>query len=392
MSRGTFRVFRSDLFRERELPGSNFATPEGTERFKKRFENRWAPGHYRHQQGLWLSSIGLGTYLGNDDEACDRAYTAAIVRAVELGANVLDTAINYRFQRSERSMGAALNHLFASKRASRDELVIASKGGFIPFELHAPRDQEEMERYVKQTLLKPGLLFPEDIVAGCHCLKPRYLQNQLDQSLQNLGLETLDIYYVHNPETQLAEVPRQEFFKRMLNAFEWLERSVDEGKIRMYGTATWNAYRVASTAQDYLSLSEMLELARAVAGEKHHFKVVQLPLNLAMPEAFGFWNQRSGDQPASLLKVAADLGVTVMASASMLQAQLAKSLPRQIAEVLGGDLESDAQKAIQFTRSTPGIGVALVGMGRVEHVEENMMLARVEPLPFDQYRKLFKES
>lgn len=339
-----------------------------------------------------MSSIGLGTYLGGEDEASDHAYTQAITRAVELGVNVFDTAINYRFQRSERSIGAALRKLFSAGAVTRDELVIATKGGFIPFEDHAPRSQEEMQQYFQEQFIKTGILFPEDIVAGCHSLKPRYLQHQLDQSLKNLGVEGIDIYYIHNPETQLGEVPRQEVYKRLLEAFDLLETNVAAGKIRMYGTATWNAYRVRSDSTDYLSLAEVVQLAETVGGDQHHFKVVQLPFNLAMPEAFVFYNQRSKDEQSTLLKVAADLGVTVMASASMLQAQLAKNLPAQITEVLDGNLETDAHRAIQFTRSTPGISVALVGMGQVAHVEENLKLARVEPLAFEQYRKLFRES
>jgi aryl-alcohol dehydrogenase-like predicted oxidoreductase len=339
-----------------------------------------------------MSSIGIGTYLGGDDDETDRSYAAAIVRAVELGANVIDTAINYRFQRSERAIGAAIERLFGAGEIKRDELIVATKGGFIPFESHAPSGQTEMQTYFEENFLKPGILLPEDLVAGCHSMKPRYIQNQLDRSLENLGLEGVDIYYLHNPETQLSEIPRQEFHKRMLKAFEVLEQNVASGKIRMYGTATWNGYRVASDGKDYLSLSEMVELARTVAGEKHHFKVVQLPLNLAMPEAFGFWNQRVSGKQMSSLQAAADLGITVMASASMLQAQLAKSLPPQISTGLGENLSSDAQRAIQFTRSTPGITVALVGMGRNSHVEENLQLARVPPLPFEQYRRLFKDS
>lgn len=368
------------------------ATPEGTARYRDRLKSRSVDGHFRHQQGLWMSSIGIGTYLGGDDEASDGAYTSAIAQAVKLGTNVIDTAINYRFQRSERAVGAALKQLFSSGQSSRDELIIATKGGFIPFEGHAPNSQEEMQAYFEKNFIQPGVLFREDIVAGCHSLKPRYLQNQLDRSLQNLGIEGVDIYYLHNPETQLSEVPRQEFYKRMLNAFEMLEKNVAAGKIRMYGTATWNAFRVASTAPDYMSLDEMVELAKTVGGDGHHFKVIQLPFNLAMPEAFGYWNQRSKETQTSTLKYAEDLGITVMASASILQAQLARNLPPQIADLLDGNLETDAQRAIQFTRSTPGISVALVGMSQASHVEENLKLAGVAPLSFERYRRLFKDS
>src|SRR5262245_38236598 len=118
------------------MPGliSGFATGEGTARYAARCAPRAAPGHFRSWQGLTLSSVGLGTYLGDDDAETDRAYQAAAVRALELGMNVLDSAINYRHQRSERSVGAALRTLIEAGVIARDEVLLATKGGFIPFD------------------------------------------------------------------------------------------------------------------------------------------------------------------------------------------------------------------------------------------------------------------
>src|SRR5712671_1673465 len=110
------------------------ATPEGTHRYAERFNARVSPGHFHEAQGLMMSSIGLGTYLGEPDAATDEAYRATVVRAVELGVNVIDTAINYRFQRSERSIGQALRDLVSSGKARRDELIIATKAGYLTFD------------------------------------------------------------------------------------------------------------------------------------------------------------------------------------------------------------------------------------------------------------------
>ena len=83
------------------------ATPDGTAAFAKRHP-ALAAGHWRPVLGLTLSSFGLGTYLGNADPVTDGRYAAAAARALELGLNVIDTATNYRYQRSERNVGAAL--------------------------------------------------------------------------------------------------------------------------------------------------------------------------------------------------------------------------------------------------------------------------------------------
>src|SRR5262249_12024446 len=114
------------------------ATPEGTRRYAQQMNSVVAAGHFREAQGLLTSSIGLGTYLGQWDEHTDRSSQEAIKRAIELGCNVVASAINYRFQRSERAIGAALKQLFDAGKLSRDEIIVATKGGFFPFENEPP--------------------------------------------------------------------------------------------------------------------------------------------------------------------------------------------------------------------------------------------------------------
>src|SRR5215203_581820 len=121
----------------------NCATTEGTKRYRERFADRAAKGHFREKYGLVLSSIGIGTYLGNADEATDRNYSNAVVRAVQLGTNVIDSAANYRFQRSERSIGKALAKLTNELGFSRDELIICTKGGYLPFDGAPPWNVRE---------------------------------------------------------------------------------------------------------------------------------------------------------------------------------------------------------------------------------------------------------
>ena len=158
-------------------------------------------------------------------------------------------------------------------------------------------------------------------------MTPAYIRHELEASLANLGLETVDIYYVHNPETQLQEVSREVFLGRLKDAFETLEGAVAEGKIRSYGTATWNGYRMSPGEGEYLSLEEVLGAARAAGGEDHHFRAVQLPLNLGMPEAFSKPNQKLGDETTCFLAAAAKNGVTVMTSGSILQGPPPRGFP-----------------------------------------------------------------
>src|SRR5215211_5668770 len=241
------------------------------------YRERFPQGHFREQHGLVLSSIGIGTYLGNADTATDEAYTRAIVRAVQLGVNVIDSAANYRFQRSERSIGQALKTLTTEHGFAREELVICTKGGYLPFDGSPPRNVRE---YVNETFVKPGVASFDDIVGGMHCMTPAYLQNQLDQSLRNMGIECVDVYYIHNPESQLGHVSEQEFYLRLGRAFEGLEQNRRDGKLAYYGVATWNGFRVPASSREHHSLARMVDLARAAGGDDHGFRFIQLPFNL----------------------------------------------------------------------------------------------------------------
>lgn len=364
------------------------ATLEGTTRYCERSKNDSAKNHFRLQQHLLLSSIGIGTYLGDADDATDARYTEAVVRAVELGANVIDTAANYRFQRSERSIGAALGVLTGERGLSRDEIIICTKGGYLPFNLEPPRD---IRRYVDETFVKRGIAGFEDIVGGSHCMTPAYLQNQLAQSLRNMNLDCVDVYYIHNPEAQLSHVSESEFYARLKAAFESLEKSRAQGKLSFYGVATWNGFRVPPGATGYHSLERMVTVAREIGGESHGFRFIQLPLNLAMPEALNLSNQVVDGEQMSVLEAAIALGVTVISSASIFQGRVAQNLPEDLRVSLGS-LPTNAQTAIQFVRSAPGITTALVGMSNCEHVEKNLQLARVEPLMPQQFMKLFSTA
>lgn len=360
------------------------ATPGATTAYA---EARIAEGasreHFREAQGLSLSSIGAGTYLGPSDEDADRLYRDALVRCVKLGCNVIDTAINYRCQRSERVVGEALK-LLEKKGLDREQVLVASKAGFIPSDDEPVPD---MAGYIRSEYIEPGILSLEEIVAGGHCLAPRYLENQLKRSLENLGVETMDIYYLHFPEIQLVELSRDEFHQRLGRAFDYLEKAVAGGQIRFYGAATWDGFRRSPEAPDYLSLEALLEIAREIGGEGHHFRFIQLPYSIAAPEAMTARNQIVEGKTYSALQAANILGISVATSAPLVQGRLPGKLPPWLAGLLTPS-STDAQRAVQFIRSTPGVTSSLIGMKQTAHVEENLALARTAPLALEEFEKL----
>ncbi|HUK86100.1 MAG TPA: aldo/keto reductase, partial [Terriglobales bacterium] len=144
---------------------SGFATPEGTARYRERFPELRDAGHFRHATGvpgageLWLSSLGLGTYLGEPTAAYDAGYTAAAQAALAGGINLLDTAINYRHQRSERNLGAALANLLSSSELQRDEVVVCTKAGYLSFDGDLPADPRA---YFQREYVDSGLVAPQE--------------------------------------------------------------------------------------------------------------------------------------------------------------------------------------------------------------------------------------
>lgn len=374
-------------------PIAGHATADGTRRFADRqvADAGRSEASFRSLDGLTVSTIGVGTYLGDPDDVTDVLYTEAIVEAIGLGINHIDSAINYRFQRSERAVGEALRRVFAAGVVDRSEIVIATKGGYVPYDGEAPSGPGAAREYVSREFLSPGVCKAADFANQYrHCMAPGYLSHQIDRSRENLGVETLDVYYLHNVEGQIAEVGRETFEHRLHDAFALLESKVDEGKIGRYGLATWNGFRSEPGSKDFLPLERILRIARDAGGDGHHFKVIQLPYNLAMTEAFGFFNQPVGEKVSTALEAAARLGISVVASASLLQSRLAQDLPPEVTAAF--EVGTDAQRALQFVRSTPGVATALVGMSHTRHVRENAALL-AEPLaPESAVFSLFDEE
>ena len=210
-----------------------------------------------------------------------------------------------------------------------------------------------------------------------HSMDPDFLADQIDRSRANLGVDTIDVFYLHNPETQLGFLSREEFDERIRRAFGRLEQLVADQKIRWYGAATWDGFRrrARSACRGWRSSPSKN------GGPEHHFRFIQLPFNLGMVEAFV-------EKPESVLQAASRLGIAAVASATLSQTQVLEHMPKSLVELLPG--MTNAQRAIQFTRSTPGIAAALVGMGRREHVLENLGVARVAPATREQYLRLYQ--
>ncbi len=365
---------------------SGHATATATEAYAERQAEELPYNHFREAAGWMGSSIGIGTYLGAPDDETDNLVTRAVGTAVVNGVNVIDTAVNYRFERAERAVGKAISTLISSGQAKREELIICSKGGYIPNE---GGSRWFMDTYVRDRecpIRKP------DLVGGSHCMHPEYLADQLNQSRRNLGVDTIDVYYIHNPEEQINALSPDAFYGRLKDAFAFLEEAADDGKIQYYGISTWDCLRVRSHAPGNLSLMRARKAAIEAAGDRAHdrFRFVQLPFSLGMSEGLTLPNQNINEQMVAAIPGALAVGLVPVASASIMQGQVGE-MDAQLAERLGDHLEDDYQRALQFTRSTPGIFSALVGMKDPAHVALNLELCLDPPLDMEEFMQLFQD-
>ncbi|AAC06627.1 aldo/keto reductase [Aquifex aeolicus] len=334
---------------------------------------------YKEFEGLRLSEMGVGTYLGELDEETDRGYYETIKKAVELGINVVDTAINYRYMKSERVVGKVLQEV------EREKVIVSTKGGYIPYDVESGEDPKE---YFEKNFLKTGIIDLSEMTPQGHYLGREFINWCFNKSLENMKTDYIDVYFLHNPEEQLLYVDRNRFNKKVAECFELLEEKVSEGKLKFYGFATWHGFRLTPSSRQYLSLLEILDIAKSVAGENHHFKFIQLPYNLGMPEAFTLKNQQVSGKTLSTLEAAQELGVYTYISATIYQGNVIGRVPERLKEFFG--LENDVHVAIQFVRSTPGVGTFLIGMSKTQHLLENIKVLEIPPVEREKFLTLFK--
>ena len=357
--------------------GASRATTAGTLRFTEKWSARDADYFRGFPRKLLVSALGSGSYLGDCTDEEDAQYHASVRAAISGGVNVIDTASNYRCQRSERAVGHAIVEAIASGEVRRDELLVCTKGGYVALDGAPPESRQDYDAWLNDTLFTPGILAPEDLARGGHSLRPSFLAHQLEQSLTNLGLRSVDVYYLHNPEEQLLVRERSEFLEHIRRAFTLLEERAAAGQIAGYGCATWQGFRVPPDHRQHLSLPELVAMARDVGGTTHHFKAVQLPVSLAMPEAARLPTQLLGRKLVSLLEAADALGLGVVASAPLMQGRLTEGLPEEV-HTLFPECTTDAQRALRFAASLPGVATVLVGMRQREHVAENLAAWQVD--------------
>jgi hypothetical protein len=320
------------------------ATAEGTATRARRFmEDALTHGYTTlGRTGLMVSRLGFGGYRVDD---ATPEHREALVAALTAGCSLIDTSTNYTDGGSERLVGAVLADLARDGRLNRDAVVVVSKIGYV-------QGQNLVLAQEREAAGKP---FPEMVkyVEGCwHCLHPEFLRDQFARSLDRLQLGRLDVCLLHNPEYFLSdamkreagplEEVRREFYRRLREAYAFLETQVTAGRIAWYGVSS-NTAVVHPDDPEATSLSLMLEAATAAGGPGHHFRVLQVPMNLF--ESGAILQPNTGPSGTrTVLEVAAEAGIAVLVNRP-LNAIAGEGMIRLAdvpAEEAGGEAPDDA--------------------------------------------------
>jgi uncharacterized protein YyaL (SSP411 family)/aryl-alcohol dehydrogenase-like predicted oxidoreductase len=372
---------------------SGKAAAGGTANYAVRFVNRPVAPHAATaygplgSTGLTVSRVGFGGYRVDTEEP---EHREALRKALLEGSNLIDTSTNYSDGDSERLISSVLADLAKAETLTREAVVVVSKIGYVQGQNLKKAEARE----------KAGQPYPDMVKYGdgiWHCLHPEFLADQLEASLDRLGLATLDVCLLHNPEYFLSEAAhrgggnlaelRDQFYGRLERAFAYLESQVREGRIQYYGVSS-NTVTADPEDPEATSLSRMLEAAtRAAGGSPHHFAVLQCPMNLF--ESGALMTRNTGPrQEQTVLELAQKNGLAVLINrplnaipargqamvrlAELAADQQAVSFDSQCRKV--GELEEDYRETI-----APHVKVQGQGIPAAEYFRWAEELARVRP-------------
>lgn len=338
--------------------------------------------HFKQFDGLHLSSIGMGTYLGQPTHEDDLAVENAVYESIKSGAiNIVDTAINYRAMKSEKSIGRALLRLVGDNIISRDQIFVSTKNGYITNDGDFPA--VDVMEYMHKMYIANEVMDVDDISSGYNVMNPNYIAKCIDKSLTNMHLSTIDLVYIHNAfESWHQDVSKEKFMEMLMQVFKLYESYRSSGKIRYYGMATWTCFRVPYDSKEHLLIEECVKLAETVGGRQHGFRFIQLPYNLAYSEALLLKSQSVGsERNLTILDAASRLNIGVFTSIPLFQGRLLRT---EIPAYAGAS--DKISKLVQIIRSSPSVIAPIIGQKKPEHVKENLKVAELPPLGIEAFR------
>jgi len=339
-----------------------------------------------------ISAVGFGGYR---IDVSYPEHRAALQKALLCGINLIDTSTNYMSGGSELLIGSVLDDFEAEAILGRNQVVIISKAGYI----------QGREYRLSQNLKRDGRGYPELVEYAPnleHCIHPDFIKDQLTRSLSRLNCGAIDSYLLHNPEYFLmwarrekweSEKAREEYYRRIRLAFEYLETEVARGRIRSYGVSS-NTFPVSGDEYDFTSLEKLIQIANDIS-PLNNFKVVQFPFNLI--ESGAAVNETQAGK-MTVLELARRHKFCILANRplnTIYKNKLirlseenpdAEDIRNVVAKVSPewGKAETLSQMAIRAIRSTLGISSVLVGMRDVKYVRDVELELQRTVVPADR--------
>ncbi|GAB4171390.1 MAG: aldo/keto reductase [Calditrichia bacterium] len=284
-------------------------------------EHHKVPAHQIPEVGWYLSRYGLGTYrmsIQNEE------HLAVLKKALTSGINVVDSAINYMDEQSERLIGKALTEIINETDIQRDQLILISKAGYIQGTLLQKMKELEAANKGYEHLLK----ISDQI---WYSLDPQFMKDMVDLSRKRMGVDTIDIYLVHNPEYALQYSIQQKkdsfdpalddylFYQQLKKAFIALEEKVKEGSIQFYGVSS-NNLPTPPEMQGHVNILKVFAVALEAAeevwgdGTNHHFRFVQFPFNLLESQAMLLKLDEFPEGPQTIFEFCRAKGIYMLAN------------------------------------------------------------------------------
>lgn len=254
---------------------SSYASPGGTETLSRRYSTL----KFNRHRDLRLSPVGFGAFRLNASKSKVLDY------ALSKGVNLIDTGSHFERGNSERVIGQVLRERFKTSDLQRDQVVIVSKSGYM--------DAESISslQNVRKAELGNGL---------CHSLDPEYLAADLTRSLDRLGLDSLDVYMLNNPERMLAAKNRsfrsEDVLDMVYTAMAHIGKEIKKGRVQSFGICS-NSMADPS-AKDYIPIDSIIKEAKR-QGLNKHFSMIEFPLNIFERDAV-----RSTEECPNLLQLA----------------------------------------------------------------------------------------
>jgi len=326
---------------------------------------------------LHYSKVGIGTYLGDLSESVDDKIYNVIIKAIKNGINLIDTAPNYRCERSEMIIGKVVSD------SNRKDLIISTKVGFLPFKQQEP---ENYNKYFQDRFINSGIINTSDIYGDWQSFHPDYIEWQLNESLNRLNTDYIDIYYLHNPDELLDYISLDKFYSIISNAFEFLNKMILLGKIKYIGISTWNGFLKNENKVD---LNKIISIAKNTL-DSDKFKFIQVPYNLAMTDYLTKKNQidSKNNKNCSLIYLANSYNIDVMTSAPFYHGKLINiDLPEKIKNMFY-NVKNNAELSLKFSLSNPGSNAVLTGVTNTSHLQEIISVLNKDLIDIKEYSKI----